>query len=100
MTIYEVKTHNFMKDFKVTKPYYYQCQVEMFAWKLDTGKIPRLYIAAYGLIEQEYEDYSGRADEKRISFHKIDYDKEFINSIYLPSLKQLCKALRKGKFPR
>lgn len=98
-TIYEVKTHNFLKEFKVTNPYWYQAQAEMYAWKLKYGQVPRLYIVAYGLIEQEYKDYSGRVDDSRIEMYQVEYDKAFIQDRYLPNLKELCRALRKGRFP-
>lgn len=93
-TIYEVKTHNFLKEFKVTRPYWMQAQVEMYAMKTD-----KLYIVAYGLIDEEYKDYSGKVDDKRIKFYPVKYDKGWIQNEYLPRLKELCRALRKGKFP-
>lgn len=93
-TIYEVKTHNFLKEFKVTNPYWTQCQVEMYAMKTK-----KLYIVAYGLISEEYKDYSLPVDDKRIDFHRVEYDKDWINNEYLPCLKELCRALRKGRMP-
>lgn len=93
-TIYEVKTHNFLKEFKVTNPYWMQCQVEMYAMKTK-----KLYIVAYGLIAEEYKDYSLPVDDKRIDFHRVEYDKDWINNEYLPRLKELCRALRKGRMP-
>lgn len=92
--IYEVKTHNFLKEFQVTKPYWMQAQVEMYAMKTD-----KLYIVAYGLIDEEYRDYSGKVDDGRINFYPVKYDKGWIQNEYLPSLKELCRALRKGRFP-
>ena len=97
--IYEVKTHNFLKDFKVTNPYWKQAQAEMFAWKLKYGVVPNLYIVAYGLVEQEYKDYSGKVDEGRLDYFPIEYDRGWIHGEYLPNLKELCRALRKGRFP-
>lgn len=93
-TVYEVKTHNFLKGFSVTKPYWMQAQVEMYAMKTK-----KLYIVAYGLIAEEYKDYSGEVDDKRIDFHKVEYDKGWIQNEYLPRLKELCRALRKGRIP-
>ena len=50
--IYEVKTHNAEKEFKVSKQYWRQAQVEMYA-----SGIHKLYIVAYGLIESDYNNY-------------------------------------------
>lgn len=93
-TIYEVKTHNFLKEFAVTRPYWTQAQVEMFAMKTD-----KLYIVAYGLIAEEYKDYSGKVDDGRLDYFKVEYDRGWIQNEYLPNLKELCRALRKGRFP-
>lgn len=93
-TIYEAKTHSSMKDFKVVSPYWKQAQVQMFAFKTK-----KLYIVAYGLIDSEYSNYHTAVDPKRITFHKVEYDKQWINSVFLPNLKELCRALRKGRFP-
>lgn len=92
-TIYEVKTHNFMKEFKVVSPYWKQAQVEMYAMKTQ-----KLYIVAYGLIQEEYENYSLPIDDKRITFHPVEYDRQWIQNEYLPKLKECCRALRKGRF--
>ena len=93
-TIYEIKTHNFLKEFKVTRPYWMQAQVEMYAMKTD-----KLYIVAYGLIDEEYKDYSGKVDDGRMKFYPVEYDKHWIQNEYLPKLKELSRALRKGRFP-
>lgn len=93
-TVYEVKTHDFDNEFKVTKPYWRQAQVEMFAMKTK-----KLYIVEYGLIREEYDNYFLPVDDKRIHFHPVEYDKQWINNEYLPCLKELCRALRKGRMP-
>lgn len=93
-TIYEVKTHNFLRDFKVVSPYWKQAQVQMYAMKTK-----KLYIVAYGLIDSEYKCYTTAVDPKRITFHPVEYDKQWINNVFLPNLKELCRALRKGRFP-
>ncbi len=93
-TIYEVKTHSQDKEFKVTTRYWRQAQVEMYAMKTTN-----LYIVAYGLIPEEYDNYFLPVDDKRIKFYRIEYDKGWIQNEYLPRLKELCRALRKGRFP-
>ncbi len=92
--IYEVKTHNINKEFKVSKQYWRQAQVEMFA-----SKIHNLKIVSYGLTENDYKNYFNNIDKKRIKLTEISYDKEFIENEYLPKLKILAECLRKGKYP-
>lgn len=99
-TIYEVKTHNYLKEFKMPNAYKHQAYVEMFAWKKHFGKLPKLYIALYSLIDSEYENYSTAVDSNRISFYEVKYDKSWINGVYLPNLKELCRAMRKGGIPK
>lgn len=115
--IYEVKTHRGDKKFEVTNAYLNQAQVEMYAWqyanehqildsegrKLDEFK--KLYIVAYGLDVEEYnaqydseqDMYEGKlkVDKSRIKYIPIKYDRHFIKGVYLPSLKELTKRLRK-----
>ena len=93
--IYEIKTHNIDKEFKVSKQYWRQAQVEMYAYNTRN-----LYIVSYSLQERDYNNYFNEIDLDRIQFHKIEYDKEFINNDYLPKLKILMECLKKGTFPR
>ena len=92
--IYEVKTHNINKEFKVSKQYWRQAQVEMFA-----SQIHNLQIVSYGLTENDYKNYFNKIDKDRINFTEVQYDKNFIENEYLPKLKILSECLRKGKFP-
>ncbi len=92
--IYEVKTHKFEKEFKVTKQYWRQAQVEMYA-----SKIFDLYIVAYGLVEKDYKNFFNEIDKERIQKIKIEYDEKFIKDEYLPKLDYLTDCIKKGKFP-
>ncbi len=92
--IYEVKTHNINKEFKVSKQYWRQAQAEMFA-----ANIHKLQIVSYGLDEKDYKNYFNTIDKERIKFTEIEYDKGFIVNEYIPKLKILAECLRKGKFP-
>lgn len=90
--IHEVKTYG--KDtFKVTKAYWQQAQVEMFA-----ARKP-LVINAYRLTEAEYSNFFLPIDPERLSEHPIEYDPAWIKNEYLPRLRILAKALRKGVYP-
>lgn len=92
--IYEVKTHNINKEFKVSKQYWRQAQVEMYA-----AKIYKLFIVSYGLQEKDYINFFNEIDKNRIKLTEVTYDKDFIEKEYMPKLKRLSKYLEKGEFP-
>ncbi len=92
--IYEVKTHSIAKEFKVSKQYWRQAQVEMYA-----SNIKNLYIVAYALQEDDYRNYFNDIDKNRLELIKIDYDSAFIENEYLPALEILTKCLKEGVFP-
>lgn len=92
--IYEVKTHSIDKEFKVSKQYWRQAQVEMYAFNTRN-----LYIVAYALQENDYINYFNEIDLDRIKFHKIEYNDNFINKEYLPRLQLLTQCLKEGRFP-
>lgn len=92
--IYEVKTHKSEKEFKVSKQYWRQAQVEMYA-----SNIHNLYIVAYALEENDYKNYFNKIDKQRLQLIPIEYDEDFIENEYLPKLKVLVECLKKGEFP-
>lgn len=92
LEVTEVKTYSGEK-FRVTKPYWMQAQVEMFA----TGKLLR--IAAYRVTPEDYLNWFLPIDPERLSFHPIESDSLWITSQYLPRLIYLASCLRKGAFP-
>lgn len=77
----------------VTRPYWMQCQVQMFAAKKPCK------IAAYRLLEEDYQNFFNAIDPGRLTFHPIVYDKEFIQNQYLPRLRYLAWCLKRGKTP-
>lgn len=93
-TIYEVKTHSQDKEFKVTTGYWRQAQAEMYAMKAN-----KLYIVAYGLIPEEYDNYFLPVDDKRIKLYAVKYDKQWVQQKYLPKLQELSRELGEGRFP-
>ena len=93
-SIYEVKTYKRENGFKLTRNYVWQVCVQMFA----TG-LRRAYIVAYGLDEEDYYNYYNPIDPARLSYHKIEYDAQFIDTEFLPRVKYLKKCLRKGVWP-
>ena len=93
-TIYECKTYIFEKGFKVSKKYKKQVQVQMFASGLRRAKI-----IAYGLKEEDYDNYFNPIDPDRRSEFVIEYDERWINEVFLPRLTYLTKCLIEGRFP-
>lgn len=92
--IYEVKTHNANKEFKVPKNYWRQAQAEMYA-----SEIHKLYIVAYALNEDDYINYFNKIDKTRLQLIEIEYDENFIKNEYLPKLEILTECLKNGVFP-
>lgn len=92
--IYEVKTHKEDKEFKVSKQYWRQAQVEMYA-----SGIYDLYIVAYGLNKNDYKNYFNKIDKEKIQMIKVDYDEDFIKNEYLPKLEILTNCLKEGVYP-
>ena len=91
-TVKEVKTYG-GNEFKVSRPYWQQAQVEMFA----TGK--KLDIVAYHLTEDDYRNFFNPIDPGRVSEHPVEYDPAWVQEKYLPRLKYLALCLRKGAWP-
>lgn len=92
--IYEVKTHKEEKEFKVSKQYWRQAQVEMYA-----SNIHELYIVAYGLNDNDYKNYFNEVKPEKINFFKVEYDEDFIKNEYLQKLDILTNCLKRGVFP-
>lgn len=93
-TIYECKTYGFEKGFKMPKKYINQVQVQMFASGLRKAKI-----VAYGLKEEDYDNYFNEIDFDRRSEFVIEYDEKWVNNVYLPKLTYLAECLKEGRFP-
>lgn len=92
--IYEVKTYNIAKEFKVSKNYRMQVNVEMYG-----SGIREACIVAYGLEPEDYINYFRDIDISRLSYHEIEYDQEFI-SRYEQRLLYLSECLDYGLFPQ
>ncbi len=92
--IYEIKTYNSEKGFKLYKSCIQQVQVQMWC-----SEIHKAEIDAYGLIKKDYKNFFRNIDKDRISKHEILYDEEFIEKEYLPKLMYLTECLEKGKYP-
>jgi hypothetical protein len=93
-TIYECKTYQFAKGFKMPQKYIQQVQVQMFASGLRKAKI-----VVYGLLEGDYDNYFHPIDPERRDEVIITYDERWINEVFLPKLKYLAECLNEGRFP-
>lgn len=94
-TIYEVKTHMEEKTFKVSKAYWRQAQVEMFAYGTD-----QLKILSYALTEDDYKNYFKEIDLNRLKEHPVVYEAHWVSEEYLPKLKYLCRCMENGVLPK
>lgn len=91
-TVYEVKTTG-KSAFKLSKAYWMQTQVEMWA----THK--QCVVITYRLTEEDYRNYFLPIDPDRVGKIPVAYDAEWIRDQYLPRVKFLARCLRKGTAP-
>jgi hypothetical protein len=93
--IKEVKTYQWEKGWKKTpQKYINQVQVQMFA-----SGIHEADIVAYGLEEADYNNFLRDIDPKRLKEIPVRYDPNWIETVYLPKLRILAEALKRGVFP-
>lgn len=92
--IYEIKTHNADKPFRVSAGYRRQVNVEMYA-----SGIREACIVAYALQPEDYRNYYRDIDTDRLTFHPIPYDDDFIHE-YERRMLYLSRCLEYGKFPK
>ena len=93
-TVIEIKTHKQTdKDWQISKNYWMQVQVQMFATK-KKGKI-----LAYALTEEDYNNFYLPIEDDRVSEHDISYDEQWVKNEYLPRLVYLAECLKKRKTP-
>lgn len=91
--IHEIKTTN--KPFKkLPNNYWQQVQVQMFGTKIHKG-----FVDAYEVTEEYYENFFIPLEKDRLTQFEVNYDKEWINTIYLPRLKYLVYCYKKGINP-
>ena len=92
--IYECKTYQWAKGFKMHRKYINQLQVQMFASCIYKG-----CIVAYGLEDKDYDNFFRPIDQQRLTVHYFAYDKQWIETKYLPKLRILADHLEKGTIP-
>ena len=94
-SVVEVKTHK--NAFKLSKAYWMQCQVEMFA-----SVNSKATLVAYQMTDDDYElAEKGLVDEidlDRIETFEIEYDEDFILT-YLDRVNYLSKCFEEEVIP-
>ena len=98
IVIKEVKTHKEEKEFKVSKLYWRQAQVEIFAAEKFYGRPVRLDIVSYPMTEKHYRNYFLPIDKELIRETPVERDPAFIGE-YLPKLEYLKHCMEIGAFP-
>lgn len=98
--IYEVKTYDPKKDFRITDKYWMQVQVEMYVYKelAESWFLPpfkKLYICSYPLTEADREAAEPKVDSGKIDYQEVAYDEKFISK-YKRRVKRLARKLRKA----
>lgn len=96
--IWEVKTHKADKPFKVSKGYWQQVQVQIYAKLTEEKMEPVAGIVSYALTEEDYRNFFNDIDPGRLREHPVVYDPAFIEG-YLERLRYLGDCLRKGVLP-
>lgn len=94
----EVKTYNYEKGFKVSKAYWQQVQVQIFAKMWEEKKQPQAKIWAYGLLPEDYTNFFNPIDRKRLKDYPIEMDAVFVEG-YLFRVGYLKSCLEKGVMP-
>lgn len=94
--IHEIKTYVYNNgfDLKKHKDYVNQVQVQMYASNIHNAEID-----AYGLLEEDYNNYFNEIDKNRLSVYEIEYDEQWIKEIYLPRELYLEHCLVDGEYP-
>lgn len=92
--IKEVKTYQWAKGFKCPQKYRNQTQVQMFGTEIFGADI-----VAYGLMEADYDNFLRDIDPQRRQEIPVEYDKKWVETVYLPKHIILAVCLKKGVFP-
>lgn len=91
--IKECKTYKLANGYKPTKAHVMQVRVQMWA----TGE--QADIVAYGLEDEDYDNYFRSIDMTRLQQFAIEQDEEFIKQ-FLRRLQYLADCLMRGRFPK
>lgn len=96
----EVKTYQWAKGWKKTPPKYInQTHVQVFGSRLSGMGIEGADIVAYGLEEADYDNFLRDLETGRLQEIPVEYDRKWIDTVYLPKHLILCDCLKRGVFP-
>lgn len=91
----EVKTYQWEKGWKKTPTKYInQVQVQMFGSKIFGSDI-----VAYGLEEADYNNFLREIDPRRLQEIPVEYNPNWVETVFLPPLIILADCLKRGVFP-
>ena len=90
--IHEVKTHK-AEVYKLPRAHWMQAQVEMFA----AGK--PLVIVSYRMEPEDYGNWLRPIDPARLRETPVEYDREWVETEYLPRLRILADCLKRRAWP-
>ena len=93
-TIYEVKTYKKENGYIVPLKHKEQVWVQMYV-----SGIRKAYVLSYGLEPEDYKNYFRDIDPERLTLHKIEYNEQWINEVFLPKLTRLKECLKLGIIP-
>lgn len=94
--IHEVKTHKeSSRTWKVTKDYWRQAQIEMFA-----RRTTKLVIVEYPLTDEHYDNWFLPIEAGKIVKHPVEYDGMWVGREYLPKLKYISDCIHRGHYPQ
>ena len=98
--IKEVKTYQWAKGWKKTPAKYTnQTHVQVFGARMSGVDILGSDIVAYGLEEADYDNFLRPIDPQRLQEIPVEYDRKWIEEVYLPKHMILCDCLKRGVFP-
>ena len=91
----EVKTYQWEKGWnKTPQKYINQTQVQMFG-----SEVFGTDIVTYGLEEEDYDNFLRDIDPLRLKEIPVEYDKKWVETVYLPKHLILADCLKRGVFP-
>lgn len=92
--IHEVKTHREQWT-SLPEQYVRQVQVQMYAFGTEEAEI-----VDYLVNKDDEKNFFLPIDPERLHRHPVAYDRKFIDERFLPALRELAEALKKGELPK
>ena len=87
------------RAWKPPQKYINQTHVQVFGARMTGVDILGSDIVAYGLEEADYDNFLRDIDPNRLQEIPVEYDRKWIEAVYLPKHMILCDCLKRGVFP-